>query len=66
MVRRNPDGRTHARTSACKHARTHIYKLSESNFQMTLLLINLLPDRPNLGSSDSTANEDMMSKIWKN
>ena len=25
-----------------------------------------LPDRPVLGSSNSTANKDMMSKIWTN
>ena len=27
---------------------------------------NLLPDMPNLGSSNSAANKDMMSKIWTN
>ena len=29
-------------------------------------LFNPLPDMPNLGSSNSAGNKDMMSKIWKN
>ena len=29
-------------------------------------LINPLPDMPILGSSNSAANKDMMSKIWTN
>ena len=28
--------------------------------------LNPLPDMPILGSSNSTANKDMMSKIWTN
>ena len=28
--------------------------------------LNLLPDMPILGSSNSAANKDMMSKIWTN
>ena len=29
-------------------------------------LVNLLPDMPVLGSSNSAENNDMMSKIWTN
>ena len=29
-------------------------------------LLNPLPDMPILGSSNSAANKDMMSKIWTN
>ena len=28
--------------------------------------VNVLPDMPILGSSNSAANKDMMSKIWTN
>ena len=34
----------------CKRAIYHIF--------------NPLPDKPILGSSDSTSNKDMMSKLW--
>ena len=30
------------------------------------MCVNPLPDMPILGSTNSTANKDMMSKIWKN
>ena len=32
----------------------------------TLSCVNPLPDMPSLGSSNSMANKDMMSKIWTN
>ena len=32
----------------------------------TTVLFNPLPDMPMLGSSNSAANKDMMSKIWTN
>ena len=28
--------------------------------------VNLLPDKPSLGLSNSAANKDVMSKIWTN
>ena len=35
-------------------------------FSPLLTMFNPLPDMPILGSSNSAANKDMMSKIWKN
>ena len=29
-------------------------------------LVNLLPHKPIIGSSNSAANKDLMSKIWTN
>ena len=46
--------------------------LEESSVTLHLLslptfrLFNPLPDMPILGSSNSAANKDMMSKIWTN
>ena len=44
----------------------HIFLLQKSHSNLILFIINPLPDMPILGSSNSTAKKDMMSKIWTN
>ena len=34
--------------------------------QIKMFFINRLPDMPILGSSNSAANKDLMSKVWTN